>query len=455
MINKIKKIKKKLDFSEFDLRKFDLTRKYDDDFSAADGIPWRDHMLLYAMALFIFSFIVWSGFSSLNEVVRGRGEVIPSGNVQVIQSLEGGIVEKMLGKEGDTVEASQPLLRLNDIQAKSELEANSRKYYGMLATVIRLQAEAAGKPLRFPEDVMKGAPESVTAETDAYGESEKQLQNQLDVLRQQLEQRKQKLIGLKEKITDVSNVLKLAEARKKMVAPMVKRGSASKEELLQIDSDIAQKRTDLDALQQSLPLTAAEVKEAEGRIAEQESTFKADAQRQLSKMMVDLNALKATLAALRDKSLRTEIRSPVYGTVMNIRIRTVGGVIKPGEPIMEVVPREGQLIVETLIKPSDIAFIHPEQKAIVRLSAYDFSVYGALAGKVVEISPDSTTNEKGESFYHVKVRTDESRLKKNGKSYPIIPGMQATVDVVTGKRTVMQYLLKPFINASKTALTER
>lgn len=302
---------------------------------------------------------------------------------------------------------------------------------------------------------MKGAPESVTAETDAYGESEKQLQNQLDVLRQQLEQRKQKLIGLKEKITDVSNVLKLAEARKKMVAPMVKRGSASKEELLQIDSDIAQKRTDLDALQQSLPLTAAEVKEAEGRIAEQESTFKADAQRQLSKMMVDLNALKATLAALRDKSLRTEIRSPVYGTVMNIRIRTVGGVIKPGEPIMEVVPREGQLIVETLIKPSDIAFIHPEQKAIVRLSAYDFSVYGALAGKVVEISPDSTTNEKGESFYHVKVRTDESRLKKNGKSYPIIPGMQATVDVVTGKRTVMQYLLKPFINASKTALTER
>ncbi|MBU6475919.1 MAG: HlyD family type I secretion periplasmic adaptor subunit, partial [Alphaproteobacteria bacterium] len=431
------KIKKKLDFSEFDLRKFDLTRKYDDDFSPADGILWRDHMLLYAMALFIFSFIVWAGFSSLSEVVHGRGEVIPAGSVQVIQSLEGGIISDMLVREGDTVKASQPLLRLSDVQARADLEANSRKYYGMLATVVRLEAEAGGQPLKFPDDVVKGAPESVTAETGAYAEGEKQLQSRLDVLRQQLAQRKQKLIGLKQKISDGDAVLKLAEARRKMVAPMVARGSAAKEELLQIDSDIAQKRADLDALKQSLPLTAAEVKEAEGRIIEQDSTFRADAQRQLSKMMVDLNALKATLAALRDKSRRTEIRSPVYGTVMNIRIRTVGGVVKPGEPIMEVVPLKGQLVVETLVRPADIAFIHTGQKAVVRLTAYDFSVYGALQGRVVEVSPDSTTNEKGESFYHVRIRTDQSSLKKDGKSFPIIPGMQATVDIVTGKRTVM------------------
>lgn len=446
---------KKLDFSDLDLRKFDLTRKYDDDFSPADGIAWYDHIMLYAVTGLVALFLLWACFATLEEVARGDGKVIPSSEVQVIQSLEGGIVDEFLVKQGDTVKEGQVILRMRNVQAKADLSASNQKYYGILAATIRLQAEAEGHALSFPEEVQKGSPESVKAEQDAYDANRRQRDNQESVLREQLTQKQSEVSELSRRISDISNVLQLAQDERGMVAPMVERGAANKMELLQLDRQIASQRTDLNGLRLALPRSQAAVKEAQGRLDEMTSGYKAAAQKELAERTIELNTIKQTLAAYQDRSERTEIRSPVHGKVKTVRITTVGGVAKPGDAIMEIVPLEDLLVVEGRIKPSDIAFIHVGQRAIVRLSAFDFSIYGALEGQVTDISADTITNDKGESFYRVRVQTKETKLEKRGKSFEIIPGMQATVDIVTGEKTVMRYIMKPFVKASTTALRER
>jgi adhesin transport system membrane fusion protein len=446
---------KKLDLNAGDLRRLDLARKYDDDFSEVDGVPWRDHLLLYTVTGLMVLFILWASLATLDEVARGDGKVIPSSEVQVIQNLEGGIVDEFLVKEGDIVKEGQIILRMRNIQAKSDFEANNKKYYGILATVMRLQAEADGKVLTYPDDVLRNAPESVSAEIASFSANRKQIDNQVDVLRSQLNQKLQEISELQRRIADISGVMKLAQDERDMVSPMVERGAAAKKELLQLDRELAQQRAELNGLKLALPRTQSAAKEAQDRINEQASSFRADAQRQLSEKTVEMNALKETLTAFKDKSQRTEISSPVQGTVKAVKFKTVGGVVKPGEPIMEIVPSEDKLLIEGRIKPADIAFIYQGQKAVVRLSAFDFSVYGSLIGEVIEISPDSITNEKGESFYRVKIRTKETKLKKGNKEMKIIPGMQATVDIITGEKTVMNYIMKPFVKAAKTAMTER
>jgi adhesin transport system membrane fusion protein len=445
----------KINFSDLDLRKLDLTRKYDDDLDGDAGISWQDHILLYAIVALVAFFIIWASFTHLDEVARGDGKVIPSSEVQVIQNLEGGIIDEFLVKEGDHVKDGQVLLRMHDIQAKADYGSTNQKYLGIFAATIRLEAEAEGKEPAFPEDIVKGAPESVSAERAAYAANKKQYENQVSVLKDQLAQKEQEVAELTRHISDIGNVMKLAQDERDMVAPMVKRGAAAKKELLQIDRQLAQQRTELNGLRLSLPRAEGAVKEMRGRIEEQESGFRAGAQKDLSEKTAELATIRQTLGAFQDRSARTEIKSPMNGTVKDIKIKTVGGVARAGEPIMEIVPAEDQLIVEARVKPSDIAFIHPGQKAVVRLTACDFSVYGAFNGIVDDISADSLSNEKGESFYRVKVRTEQTKLVRGDKECIIIPGMQATVDIVTGKKTIMTYLLKPFIKASQTALRER
>lgn len=442
------------DFSDFDLRKLDLTRKYDDDFSA-DGISWHDHILLYAVTGLLVFFLLWANIAKLDEVARGDGKVIPSSQVQVVQNLEGGIIDEFLVKAGDIVKEGQVVLRMRNIQAKADFAATNQKYMGLQASIIRLQAEAEGKDPTFPEDIIKAAPESVKAERDTFNANRKQVAGQLDVLEQQLSQKQSELDELNRRIADTGNILKLAQDERAMVAPMVEKGAANKMELLQLDRQIATQRTELNGLKAALGRSNAAIKEAQGRINELTSGIKASAQKELAEKTIELNTIKETLAAYQDKSERTEIKSPVNGKVQDIKITTVGGVAKPGEPIMEIVPLEDQLVVEGRIKPSDIAFIYPGQRAVLRISACDSSIFGSIEGKVVDISPDSFTNEKGESFYRVKVRTDVSSVEKGGKKCEIIPGMQATVDIITGEKSVMTYLLKPFVKASQTALRER
>ena len=452
---------KKLDFSEYDLRKLDLARKYDDDFSPADGIAWRDHALLYVIAVVMCLFLVWANVATLDEVSRGNGKVVPSSEVQAIQSLEGGIIDEFLVHEGDEVREGQVLLRMRNIQAKGDFDATMQKYLGLSAVTTRLQAEADGKDeLNFSDEVKKGAPESVSAQQNAFDANKRQQDGQASVLQDQLNQKQQEVEELQRRITDTGGVLKLAVDERNMVAPMVDKGAASKKELLQINQKIASQQAELNGLRLQLPRNESAVQEVKSRLNSLKKDFQATAQKELAEKTIELNTVKQTLAAYRDKSERTEVKSPVHGMVKDLKVVSTGGVAKPGETIMEIVPLEDQLVVEANLQPKDIAFVHPGQKAIVRLTAFDFSIFGSLEGEVTEISPDSISNEKGESFYHVKVRTKQTRVTREGhscagKECDVMPGMQATVDIVTGEKTVMTYLTKPFMKAAQEAMRER
>lgn len=433
-----------------------MSARADKFFITDEDLPLHQHILLMSVAAFFFLFIVWANFATLDEVTRGQGRIIPSSEIQQLQSLEGGIVDEFMVKEGDEVKAGQLLMRLRDIQASSDLGSNQKRVMGLQAKIARLQAESEGKTAPvFTDAVMKGVPKSVSEELSTFRANQTNLQNQLAVTDQQLTQRRQEISELRGRIGDVRSVIGLARQEMETIRPLVERGSAPKLELLQKERDLKERQTELNSLESSIPRIQATITEAEARIKEVRSSFQAQAQTELAATQIELNSLGETLGALRDRKTRTEIKSPVNGYVKDITVSTVGGVVQPGMVLVEIVPKDDQLLVEAEVRPSDIAFLHPGQKAVVKITAYDFSIYGGLKGEVVDISADTITNEKDEKVYRVRVRTEETTLKRKNEVLPIIPGMVATVDILTGKKTVMEYLLKPIVKTLNDSLGER
>lgn len=425
-------------------------------FTTDDEMPLGPHILLVAIVGFFILFVVWANFATLDEVTRGDGRIIPSSEVQVVQNLEGGIVDEFMVREGDEVQAGQVLMRLRDIDAASNLGANQSKYMGLMAAISRLKAEAEGRTTPdFPDDVMKNAPTRVTEEMDTFRANQQSLKSQTVIYEQQLVQREQEVRELNTRITDLRGVIALSRQERDMISPLVERGSAPRVELIQLERGLRERESELNGLNAALPRAQSAVAEARARIAEISDSFKAQAQTELSAKTIEANALRETLTSLQDRRVRTEIRSPVNGTIKEIKVKTVGGVVQPGQDLVEIVPRDDQLLVEAQIRPGDIAFLHPGQDAMIKITAYDFSIYGGLKGALVDISADTITNEKGESFYRVRLRTHETELKRKGEVLPIIPGMVASVDILTGKKTVMEYILKPFIKTLNNALSER
>ncbi|MBG78702.1 MAG: secretion protein HlyD [Alphaproteobacteria bacterium] len=419
-------------------------------------MPASRHMILLGILAFFIFFALWSSWATLDMVTRGDGKVIPSSDIQSVQSLDAGIVEEFFVSEGDEVEAGQVLLRLSDIEASSDLGANRARYLGLLASIKRLQAEASGlDSFQFPEEVKEGAPESVVEEMNAFRANRQQVRGQLDIVRQQLSQREQEVTELTTRIADIEGVLRLQKEERDVIAPLVARGAAPQLELLQLERSIKEKQSELNGAKTSLPRARSAVGEAQARVREVQSTAKAKAQEQLAVKLLEMNEIKQRLSALKERKTRTELRSPVNGTVQDISVNSIGGVIRPGEDLVKIVPKDDQLIVEARIRPADRAFIYPGQQAVVKITAYDFSIYGGLKGEVLDISADTITDDQGNSFYRVKLRTYERELKRKGEVLPIIPGMVAQVDILTGKRTVMQYLMKPFIKTLDKAMNER
>lgn len=424
-------------------------------FTTDEDLPLSSHLLLFFIITFFVLFFFWASFAHLDEVTRGDGTVIPSSEVQKISSLEGGIVEEFFIKKGDEVKKGDILVRLSDIAASSDLGSNEARYLGLLATVTRLQAEVEGRIPEFPEEVMKGAPQSVTEEMNAYRANMDKVNSQTVIMEQQKSQRSQELNELQVRSSDIRGQLSLAREEKQMVEPLVAKGSAPRMELLQLDRQIKEKETELNGVLSAIPRARAAIGEANARIREVKSTAKAQAQTELSAKLIEMNAIKQGLAGLQDRKVRAEIKSPVNGFVKDLKVYTVGGVVQPGQEFIEIVPKDDQLLVEARINPKDIAFLYPEQPAVVKITAYDFAIYGGLKGKVVAISPDAVTNEDGESFYLVQILTEENALRRKGEVLPIIPGMVASVDILTGEKTVMEYLLKPFIKTLQNSLNER
>ena len=272
-----------------------------------------------------------------------------------------------------------------------------------------------------------------------------------------MSQRRSEVSEINTRISDIQRVISLTNEEMAMIQPLVERGSAPKRDVLQLEQQLAQQRSELNGLRASLPRANSAIAEAQARLNDIETTFKTKAQNDMTSALIDIKTLEQQMPALQYRKTRTEIRSPVRGIIKDIRIQTDegSGVIKPGEPIMEVVPLDDQLVVEANIRPADIAFLHPGQRATVKITAYDFSIYGGLKGELIGISADTITNEKGESFYQIRVVTDENTIKRNGENLPIIPGMVASVDILTGEKTVMEYIMKPLIKTLSQSMNER
>lgn len=422
--------------------------------AAARGPRKAATLLLVAMAAFVVVAIVWAGRASVDEVAVGAGRVIPTSQVQVVQNLEGGILSALMIAEGDVVEAGQVLLRIDDTTFASSFRENRARYFGFLASVARLEAEVDGKPVAFPAELAEER-EVVASERALLDARRAELDASLDVLRRQEEQRKQELLELQRRITGTDQRLALARQELAIMTPMVDRGVTPRVELLRVQRQVNELEQDLETARISVPKADAALAEAQRRQAERRAAFRSAAQQDLNAQRVQLRSLQESMTSVRDRVARTEVKSPVRGIVQRIKINTIGGVIKPGDDLVEVVPLDDSLLVEARIRPSDIAFLRPGQDAQVKLTAYDYATYGILPGKLEYISADTIVDEQGQSYYRIRVRTAATHLGTEDKPLHIIPGMVAQVDVLTGKKTVLEYLLKPVIRARNNALRER
>lgn len=431
-------------------------------FVVDEDLPMGAHMTLVIITLFFIFFIFWASFAQMDEVTRGFGKVIPSSELQEVASLEPGIVDDFMVRKGDRVKQGQVLVRLRDVAATSDLETNEARYLGLQAAITRLKAEVDGETtLEFSDEVQKGAPKSVREQMNTFRTNKRQLEEQRSVLESQLAQRRQEVNEQERRAADLKKTIALSRQEKSMIEPLVKRGSAPQIELIQLERGIAERQTELNSVLESLPRARSAIAEAQARINELESTYRADAQTELSEKTIELSSIEKALTGLEDRKNRTELTSPVDGIVQNITVTTKGGVVQAGQPIVQIVPEGEPLFVEAKIKPRDVAFLRPRigdhagQKATVKITAYDYSIFGGLDGELIDISPDTITDEKGETFYRVRVKTNETQLTRKGEVLPISTGMEAQVDILTGQKTVMEYLLKPFIKTMTQSLSER
>lgn len=413
-------------------------------------------LLFMTLVAFVVIAITWANFAELDEVTSGIGQVIPSSEIQVVQNLEGGIVSEILVAEGDVVEAGQVLIRIDDTAAGASFRETEETFFGAQVSVIRLGAEAAGKELVFPEELIRGRPELVARERQLYDTRQAELRSSLAILAQQRTQRSQELRELQSRVKSLRRSYALSKQEFDITAPLADKGMVSKVEVLRLEREVNDLQSQIDSTDIAIPRSRSAIAEAEQRIQERRDAFRAEALRDRNERRVRMAALSEGMTARRDRVVRTEVRSPVRGTVKQLNFNTVGGVVQPGENIAEIVPLGDTLLVEAKIKPSDVAFVYPGQLAVVKLTAYDFSIYGGLDAALVQISADTILDDQGNSFYRIRVRTHETELRdKDGEPLPIIPGMVAEVDIVTGKKTVLEYLLKPFNKARHKAMRER
>lgn len=413
------------------------------------------HLILWCVVAFVLVFVWWAQWATLDEVTRGQGRVIPSRQVQIVQNLEGGILAATLVREGDLVEKDQVVARIDNVRAASDYRENVIRYWGLLASVERLQAQIDGRDPEFPPEVMENAPMLAKSELSLFQSRKQQLGDQISVLRQQVEQREGELDELASRQESLATSLELATQELDMATPLVAKGIFSKMDALRLRRQVVDLQSSLDQAKLQKPRAESALKEANHRIQAVQSEFRSESLRELTLKRTELQSIKEVVSAGADQVRRTEVRSPVRGVVKQIKINTVGGVLPPGGEIMEIVPIEDTLLVEAMVRPSDIAFLRPGLPATVKITAYDYSIYGGMHGRVEDISADTLANQKGETFFRVRVRTDRAHLGSAERPLEIIPGMTAQVDILTGKKTVMDYLLKPILRARSEALRER
>jgi adhesin transport system membrane fusion protein len=410
-------------------------------------------ILLWSSLLCVLVLLIWASLGYIDEVVRGQGKVVPSRQVQVVQSLDGGVVEEILVRPGQRVDAGQVLLRLDPTRSTASLGENKAETLALKAKAARLEALATGEPFKAPDDVLKQAPNVVEMERRVWESKTQELQTAISIARDQFNQRQQELRETMANRDQAASSCSLTSEELRVTKPLLSSGAVSEVDLLRLQRDVARFCGEAKAAGAQIGRIQAAIQEAERKVQESELNARNLARVELSETRGKLSSLEQGQLALQDRVKLAEVRSPVRGTVNNLMANTVGGVVQPGKDILDIVPMDDTLLLEVQINPKDIGFLHFGQKAEVKFTAYDFAIYGGLAGKVEQIGANTITDEKGNSFYIVKVRTDRAHVGDDSR--PIIPGMQAEVHILTGQRTLMQYLLKPILRAKANAFTER
>ncbi|WP_347113632.1 HlyD family type I secretion periplasmic adaptor subunit [Leclercia sp. S52] len=421
-----------------------------------DDAPWVVRVTLWAIFAFFIAMILWASLASIDEVTRGEGRAIPSSRLQKVQNLEGGIVAEVFVHEGEVVKAGAPLLRLDDTQFRSNAGESDADRLALQARIQRLTAQLDdATTLTLAPEIVQKAPDIASGEMELFASVNKRIQSELAGLNEQLVQKKQELLDFQGKVSQYRRSLGLQQQEVSMSEPLVAKGAISKVEVLRLRRGVVETQGQLDSVLLAIPRAEAAIKEIESKVSETRGRYRSEALGQLNEARTDLSKIEASGKAISDRVNRTLVTSPVRGIVQQLMVNTIGGVIQPGNDLVDIVPLDDNLLVEAKIRPQDIAFLRPGQEATVKFTAYDYTIYGGLKGTLEQISPDTVTDKDGKSFYIIRLRTDKNHLGTDEKPLLIIPGMIASVDIITGKKTVMAYLLKPILRARAEAFRER
>jgi len=430
---------------------------------AYDEPKFKIDFLFLSIIIIIVGLVTWAMIAEVDEMARGEGKVIPSHKIQKVQNLDGGLVSEILTRSGEHVSKNQALMKIDTTRFQASLGEAKEERLVLIAKKARLDAQLKFNPskakpsIRFPKELRRLG-RYTNIEENIYNNNLDEYKSSLKILELQFEQKVQEKKEIESKIGQLKRTVVIVKKQLRTIAKMTRSGSKSKVELLNIQKEFNTLEGDLNSSVLSLPRSKFAIAESENKILEKIKSFKSNSYKELQEVSFELNKIDARLVSETDKLEKTVIRSPVDGIIKQININTIGGVVKSGVDLIEIVPDSDILLVEVKIDPKDIAFISPTQKAIVKITAYDFSIYGGLKGEIVEISADSIKDKESKddkSYYQVTVKTNKNYLERNGEKLPIIPGMVASVDIITGKKTIMNYFLKPIIKIKEGSLHER
>jgi membrane fusion protein, adhesin transport system len=412
-------------------------------------------LLLWIIAVFFLALFAWAYQAEIDTVARAQGKVIPSAKLQIVQNLEGGIVQDIHIKQGQTIEKGQQLVTLNALQYEADRKAKSQQLLALEVKAARLMAQANETEPQYPALAQRRSPDVVNSETAAFLSKRLELQSQIDVLSAQSQQKQRELEETRASLSSMQSNLELSRQERDTIDRLVKRGLEPRLELVRIDRSVAELEGRIEVAKVALKRVQSGIEEIASRQETVRRQYKSEALGELNKVLAEVATLKESMPAFEDRVARTDVRSPMKGIVNRVFVNTVGGVAKPGEPLVEIVPADEDLVVEAMVVPKDIGFVKMDQTARVRLTAYDYSIYGAIDGKVVNIGADAIPNDKGEAFYLVRVEMKKASVDSVFKDLSILPGMQAQIDIITGGKTVWQYLSKPLVAVKENAFRER
>ncbi|AZO09677.1 MULTISPECIES: HlyD family type I secretion periplasmic adaptor subunit [unclassified Mesorhizobium] len=414
---------------------------------------------VYIIGALFVAFTAWASFAEVDEIARGDGKVIPASKTQIIQASEAGVVQEIAVKIGQTVKKNDLIIRLDNSGNASSLGEEQAKARALQARIARLKFEQSGNvegAFPCPTDIQKVAPEICDNEQKLLVARRDNFEVKLSVLKSRLDQREKELDEATANADRLSKSLAVSDQETALVESMVKKGLMAKTEQIRVEREQTDLHGQLNLAGETIKKTKAAITEAQLQVNELGLQLQQEALSDLTQALADLSVVDETIRGATDKVARTDIRSPVDGIVNTLDVNTLGAFVQPGAVVAGIVPTSETLLVEARVSPRDVAFIQPDQDALIKVTAYDFSIFGGIEGKVSNITADSLVDQKtGEPYYQVRVATEKSTLQRNGKTYSIIPGMICSVDIKTGRKTILNYLLKPINKARQEAMSER